>query len=79
MSQKNTQQFQKSYNVIQCLERGLNEPESDYCVIVVRWRIAYVCFFFVCKDEMSQVDVDHIQTTTDGDGFFGDVFTMAWP
>ena len=35
MSQKNTQQFQKSYtNVIQCLERGLNEPESDYCVIV---------------------------------------------
>ena len=34
MSQKNTQQFQKSYNVIQCLERGLNELESDYCVIV---------------------------------------------
>ena len=34
MSQRNTQQFRKSDNVIQCLERGLNEPESDNCVIV---------------------------------------------
>ena len=44
----------------------------------INWE-TYVSIFFVGEDKMSQADVDHIDTATDSDWLFSDIFTMTWP